>query len=384
LARLVLGAKDAMGSERASTIGLFLGGDVMTGRGVDQAMAHPVDPVLYEQCVRDARWYVTLAERANGPIPRPVDGGYLWGDALAEIDRAGVDVRIVNLETSITTSADAWPAKGIHYRMHPANVGCLAAAGLDCCCLANNHVLDWGHAGLAETLRVLDGAGVAHPGAGADLAEAAAPAALDVPRKGRVLVFAMAAESSGVPPEWAAGAGVPGVNLLPDLSAGTADRVAYRIGFAKSPGDVAVASIHWGGNWGYEVPEEHVAFAHRLVDGGVDVVHGHSSHHPKAVEVYRGRLVLYGCGDLLDDYEGIGGYEQFRPDLRLLYFVLVDPNGGRLVEARLVPVRPRRFRLELAPPEDAAWLRGLLTGQGLPFGTRAEPADEGGLVLRWR
>src|SRR5207249_4337388 len=122
------------------------------------------------------RDYVALAERCNGPIPRPVDDTYVWGDALAELARAGTDVRIVNLETSITSSAAAWPGKGIHYRMHPRNVGCLTAAGLDCCCLANNHVLDWGHAGLAETLRTLDEAGVARPGAGASAAEASAPA----------------------------------------------------------------------------------------------------------------------------------------------------------------------------------------------------------------
>ena len=48
-----------------------------------------------------------------------------------------------------------------------------------------------------------------------------------------------------------------------------------------------------------------IRFAHRLIDAGVDVVHGHSSHHPRPIEVYRGKLILYGCGDTIDDYEGI-------------------------------------------------------------------------------
>src|SRR5438874_5061996 len=85
-----------MAVDRSNTIGLFLCGDVMTGRGVDQVLAHPVDPMLHEPCVRDAREYVALAERCNGPIPRPVDDGYVWGDALDELARAGTDARIVN------------------------------------------------------------------------------------------------------------------------------------------------------------------------------------------------------------------------------------------------------------------------------------------------
>src|SRR5262245_58368792 len=73
----------------AEPIRLFLCGDVMTGRGIDQVLPHPGDPVLSEPCARDARDYVRLAEKVSGPIPAPVDGAYLWGDALAELERAG-------------------------------------------------------------------------------------------------------------------------------------------------------------------------------------------------------------------------------------------------------------------------------------------------------
>jgi poly-gamma-glutamate capsule biosynthesis protein CapA/YwtB (metallophosphatase superfamily) len=72
----------------------------------------------------------------------------------------------VNLETALTASEDAWPGKGIHYRTGPENGRALAAAGIDCCALANNHVLDWGYAGLAETLRTLAALGIRHAGAG--------------------------------------------------------------------------------------------------------------------------------------------------------------------------------------------------------------------------
>jgi poly-gamma-glutamate capsule biosynthesis protein CapA/YwtB (metallophosphatase superfamily) len=101
---------------------LFLCGDVITGRGVDQVLPYPVRPVLYESYVQDAREYVQLAEAANGPIARPVSFDYIWGDALEELQRFGTDARIVNLETSITSNEEPWPAKGIDYRMHPKNV----------------------------------------------------------------------------------------------------------------------------------------------------------------------------------------------------------------------------------------------------------------------
>ncbi|PYK61483.1 MAG: poly-gamma-glutamate biosynthesis protein, partial [Verrucomicrobia bacterium] len=139
---------------------LFLCGDVMTGRGIDQALPHPVNPALHEPYVRDAREYVDLAENANGPIPLPVSFDYIWGDAVQELEDSGVDLRIVNLETAITSAETHSPEKAIHYRMHPQNIDCLSAVRISGCALANNHILDWGYEGLSETLQTLDSAGI--------------------------------------------------------------------------------------------------------------------------------------------------------------------------------------------------------------------------------
>jgi poly-gamma-glutamate capsule biosynthesis protein CapA/YwtB (metallophosphatase superfamily) len=368
---------------RAEPLCVFLCGDVMTGRGIDQVMPHPGNPVLYESYVRDARQYVQLAEAANGPIPRPVDFQYIWGDALQELERAGVDLRIINLETSITRCEQAWPKKAIHYRMHPGNIGCLTTARIHCCCLANNHVLDWGYEGLVETLQTLKSAGVAHAGAGPIAEEAVSPAVLDVAGKGRILVFSLGSPTSGIPWQWKATKDRPGVNLLEQLSQAAARRVAVPIRYAARPGDLTIASIHWGGNWGYEVPDEQIQFAHRLVEEGIDIVHGHSSHHVKPIEVYRDRLILYGCGDFLTDYEGISGHERFRGDLALIYLVRLDPEQGRLVEVRLVPMQMRRFRLNRASSADAKWLCDLLNRLGAPFGTKVQLESDHSMTLRW-
>ncbi|MCA9018305.1 MAG: CapA family protein, partial [Planctomycetaceae bacterium] len=117
---------------------LFLCGDVMTGRGIDQILPSAGDPTLHESFAKDANLYVQLAERKNGPLPSEVNFAYIWGDALEILQRVAPDLRMINLETAVTTSDDYWPGKGIHYRMSPQNAPCLSIAEIDCCVLANN------------------------------------------------------------------------------------------------------------------------------------------------------------------------------------------------------------------------------------------------------
>ena len=365
------------------TVTLFLCGDVMTGRGIDQILPHPCDPAIHETFMRSALGYVDLAERSHGPIPRPVDPAYIWGVALDELERERPAARIVNLETAVTRSDD-WQDKGINYRMHPRNAGCLSAARIDCCVLANNHVLDWGVAGLIETLDTLGNAGIKAAGAGANRVKARAPAELSLERGGRVLVFALAAASSGVPPHWAADMNRAGVDFLEDLSENTVARIADTVRETKQPGDIAIASLHWGGNWGYRISEAERRFAHGLIDtAGVDLVHGHSSHHAKGIEVHAGKLILYGCGDFINDYEGIGGHEAYRGDLGLMYLPTLDAENGRLARLELVPTQMRRFRVQRAGSADSSALCAVLKREGRQFGTRAKLRPDGRIEVLW-
>ncbi len=362
---------------------LFLCGDVMTGRGVDQVFAHPSSPVLYEPYVRSALEYVAMAERSNGPIAKPVEFSYVWGDAVEEIERVAPAARIINLETSITTSEDLEP-KGINYRMHPANIACLTAAKIDCCVLSNNHVLDFGPSGLVETICTLRKAGIKTVGAGRNLAEALAPAAIDTGANSRALVFAAGTADSGIGAGGAANEAKPGVALLADFSDRTVSRLSEQVAKLKRPRDMAVLSIHWGENWGYEIPQRHQTFAHNVIDGaGIDLVHGHSSHHAKGIEVYKHKLILYGCGDFLNDYEGIAGYERFRSHLVLAYFVTIDPETGALLRLEMTPFETKRFRLCRAGGEDNEWLRSVLNREGKALGSQVN-LDRYRLVLKWR
>jgi poly-gamma-glutamate synthesis protein (capsule biosynthesis protein) len=347
---------------------LFFCGDVMTGRGIDQILAHPCDPSLHETYVESATEYVRLAEEANGPISRPAGASYVWGQALEEFDRARPDARIVNLETSITHSEDYAP-KRINYRMSPDNAECLVAAGIDCCVLANNHVLDWGLSGLLDTLATLDRLRIGRAGAGRNVDEAAAPAILDRTGKGRVLVFSVASATSGTARDWAATQEHSGVNLLTNLDEETIARIANHIRDLRRPHDIVVLSVHWGPNWGHSIADEQQRFARAIIDkADVSIVHGHSSHHPKAIEVYRNRLILYGCGDFLNDYEGIRGYEEYRDDLALMYFADIDLKSRDLVMLEIVPLQIRQFRLVPASNGDVAWLQNMLNRESARFG----------------
>jgi poly-gamma-glutamate capsule biosynthesis protein CapA/YwtB (metallophosphatase superfamily) len=268
----------ADGKKMPRNIKIFMCGDIMTGRGIDQVLPHLSDPLIHESYLKNARGYVTLAEAANGPIRQPVSFGYIWGDALAELKRAAPDVSLINLETSITASNDFWKGKGIPYRMNPQNIASLTAANIDVCALANNHVLDWG----------------------------------------------------------------------------------------------------------YHIPRRQTEFAHRLIDdGGVDIVHGHSSHHVKAIEVYKSKLILYGCGDFLNDYEGISGYEEFRADLSLMYFATLDVSTGNLLDLQMAAMQIRRFQIQRASQADPRWLGETLNREGRPFGTRVIMHTNSHLALQW-
>ncbi|KAI7840089.1 hypothetical protein COHA_006218 [Chlorella ohadii] len=363
----------------------MLTGDVMLGRGVDQILPHHCDPTLYESCVRDARAYVQLATTANGPLPAERPAAYPWGVALRDMQEKAPDARIINLETAVTTNDDPWPRKGINYRMHPGNAATITAAGIDVCVLANNHVLDWQEEGLLETLDTLHSAGLQTAGAGRDLAEAEAPAVIPLPpstaaaaadsaggstaaaaQPGRLLVWAIGHGSSGVFDSWAAGQRRPGVALA-DLSPAGVAHVAGLVARHKRPGDIALVSVHWGSNWGFDVPKEHRRFAHALIDeAGVDVVHGHSSHHAKGAEVYRGRLLLYGCGDLISvrDYEGITNYEiesyyppeQYRDDVGVLWYADVSTADGRLCQLIMTPTRLKHLSLHPPDPADMRYI----------------------------
>jgi poly-gamma-glutamate synthesis protein (capsule biosynthesis protein) len=347
---------------------IFLCGDIMTGRGIDQILPHPSTPKLYEDYVKDARVYVALSEKINGHILKPVNYDYIWGKALFIFDIMQPNVKIINLETSITTS-NRWENKGINYRMHPANIECLTSAKIDCCTLANNHILDWGYEGLEQSLEALHHAKIQTVGAGRNLPEAEKPGIIPIKDTGRILIFALGIHNSGIPKTWEVSENNPGVHYLDDLSLSHIDCIANRIQSLKQPMDVVILSIHWGANWGYDIANEYREFARSLIDkANVDIVYGHSSHHFKGLEYYHGKLILYGCGDFINDYEGIQGHESFRSNLVLMYFPRLNLKDGTLLSLEIYPLKLKNFCLQAPSKEEVEWVLFILNRESNHFG----------------
>lgn len=364
-------------------IKLFLCGDVMTGRGIDQALPFPGNPLIYEPYVQDARVYVELAQRKNGFFQIPVSFEYIWGEALEEFQIRKPDFRLINLETSVTQSKEYWEGKGINYKMNPLNIESLSVAKIDYCSMANNHVLDWGYQGLSDTLKILNQKQISCAGAGLNLIQAMQPAILSRKHK-RVLVFSLGTSDSGIPEEWKAESKKPGVFYLVQLSSENAHYLSEWIEKFKKPGDIVVVSIHWGGNWVHKIPRAHIEFAHALIDSGnVDVIHGHSSHHILGIEIYKGKPVLYGCGDFINDYEGITGQEEFRGELSLMFFITIDTASGYLKELILVPLTKYQFRLNRVLQQDFQYLQNKINSFGNNLNSRLIPESANSFKVQW-
>ena len=365
-------------------ISLFLGGDFMCGRGIDQVLPHPSDPVLYESDMKSALDYVERAEQAFGPIPKPVSWDYIWGDGIEVLNAMQPDARIINLETAVTTSDEAWTGKVFHFRMHPENVPCLSAAGIDFCAQANNHALDWSYAGMEETIETLHAAGIHTAGTGPNLNAAQEPALMDLPGGQRLKIYSVCTRGSGIRRLWAATGEKAGVHELFNLSPKRIAPLTDRIGKDKQPGDIIVVSIHWGHYWNQHIIKDHRAFAHQMIDAGADVIHGHSSHRIKGIEVYRNRPILYGCGNLLDDYEGLkDSYLKMHGELALMYFVTLEAHTGTLRKLEMKPMQIRNFRLNHGSAEGALRARNILNRESLRFKTTVELDKSGTLNLNW-
>lgn len=327
---------------------LLVGGDLMLGRGIDaiRPVHNPAD--FGKVDARHPSITIAWAKARGMAVPQNASAHELWGEALEPILASNADLTLFNLETAVT-SRDCWVPKTYNFRMHPAGLDVLTVAGIRCVSLANNHVLDFGLPGLLDTLQALRRRGIALAGAGLNARLASAPRALPLPDGRRVLVFAMACANAGCRAWNAALAHRPGIALLPDLEPATASAVCRLIQYYRQPNDLVVVSIHWGGNWPEQIPVLMRNFAQRLIrQAGVNLIHGHSSHGPLEVEQIDKALVLYGCGDVLNDYEGRPDLLSRHGDLGTLFVADFNTSNLALGSWHRLVIRREGFCLRLA------------------------------------
>jgi poly-gamma-glutamate synthesis protein (capsule biosynthesis protein) len=283
-----------------------------------------------------------------------------WGDTLPLF--AAADVRICNLECSLTMERDpaSLPFKEFRFRSDPFNVAALRLAGIDAVSIANNHVADFGDAGLMDTVMTLDRADIAHSGAGASL-ELASAAAMVRSRAGSVAVLACTDNEPG----WEAGHDRPGVRYLPiDPRDRRAVALIDDVRRLRSHVDVVVVSLHWGPNWDGSPPPEHISFARTIIDAGADIVFGHSPHIVRGIEVYRRRVIIYSAGDFVDDY-AVDPVEH--NDWSCLFTVDINERGLRRM--LLHPVRIEDFAAHRAYGQLAATIAARIARRCRDLGT---------------
>lgn len=313
---------------------LALTGDVMLGRLVDESVI-----------------------RNCAVLPET-----LWSDVRPVLLEA--DLRLINLECIISDRGREWrpDSKAFHFRAHPRAIDVLRAAKIDGVTLANNHVLDYGLEALRDCLQRLDGAGIAHAGAGLTLPQALEPMYMTT-ALGVVAVIGLTDNE----PEWEAADRTPGVHFIRYGARGLIEpyraRVMRVIQSARRTAQFVIIGAHVGPNWG--APSRAMqALAHELIDLGADLYWGHSNHTPQGIELYRGRVIMYSTGDFVDDY-AVDPDE--RNDLSFLFSVEVD--HARVVQVRLVPVAIEAFRVRRAGEMERAFLEETMGRKCAAFGT---------------
>ncbi|GER85271.1 capsule biosynthesis protein [Thermogemmatispora aurantia] len=281
--------------------------------------------------------------RLMNQVLQQVEATYPWGDTLPLLLQA--DVCICNLECVLADTGSPWSLtpKVFHFRSDTRNVAALQEAHIKAVSLANNHTLDFGYEALLQMLAVLRRAGIHFAGAGSNSAEARQPALWET--AGQKLGLLALTDNE---PAWEAGPERPGIWYMPmALSDPRAAELRAALRAVRAQVDWLIVSLHWGGNWGGTPPAEHRAFAHALIDAGADIVYGHSPHVVRGIEIYRGRPVLYSCGDFVDDY---AVEPRGRNDLSFIFSIEIV--GSQLMRLRLYPTVIRAFQARRAHGSD--------------------------------
>lgn len=272
------------------SIHIALMGDVMIGRGVDNAI---------EQV------------------------GYDYPFAPLEPLLRNTDLNIINLETTLTTSSSA-VAKVFNFKASPDRVEILRRAHITIANIANNHILDFDKQGMFDTIQTLDNAGICHTGAGNN-AKAAQAACIFVRDNVRIGVIG----ATDNEPTWAATATSAGTNYF---NVQHPEPLINQIKKLRKTVDIIIVSLHWGPNMREYPDASYIACAHALIDAGADIIHGHSAHVIQGFQWYQQKLILYDTGDFVDDY---AIDPALRNDLSCLFIVSIEKN--RIEQLQLIP-----------------------------------------------
>ena len=317
---------------------------------------------------------------------------YVWGDTIDIIKRA--DFSLINLECPVSSKGKEWNKtfKVFHFRANLDAIQVLNSASIDYVSLANNHILDYDIEALLDTLDILDKNNISHSGAGRNLKEAMKPAIIEKklklkPSNNHDSYYNVDNEEvnnndskntiriglislTDNEPEWEAKYDQAGINYIP--TALDPDRYYYRlqnyIENAKKQSDLVIVSSHVGPHFRETPSMKYVNFAHKIIDLGADIYWGHSNHMPQGIELYKhndnNKIILYDCGDFIDDYAIDSNYRNDLSFIFLLHFLMDknhklsnnnSNNGNILLQnsmIELIPTKISNFMVNTIPVDD--------------------------------
>lgn len=311
---------------KSSTITIGLGGDTMLGREVNRTIDH-------------------------------TSYSYPWGDLLPFL--RSMDFTLVNLETTFTSS-EGKIEKVFNFKADPDKVRTLLEADINQVNLANNHILDFSEQGLLETIAVLDNAGIQHVGAGKNIEAAQQP--IIIVKNGISIGIIGYTDNE---PTWAATTDESGTNYI---TIGDVTKIQQAVHNIRDSVDLIIVSIHWGPNMRKKPTKNFQNFALKIIDTGVDIVHGHSAHIFQGIEIYRNKLILYDTGDLVNDYRVT---PELRNDHSFLFQVLVKKQGTRtsLASVQLTPTIISNAQVNQATGQEKENILERMRLLSQPFGT---------------
>jgi poly-gamma-glutamate synthesis protein (capsule biosynthesis protein) len=284
------------------------------------------------------------------------DFRYPWGNVIAHLK--SMNMNLINLETTFTRSKHA-VSKVFNFKSEPVNVQSLKEANITVANLANNHILDFSEEGMEDTIRFLNKEGIKHVGAGKGIEEAMRPVVIAC---GDLRIGILGCTDNE--PGWAAD-GKPGINYVDIENKRQRAQIVRAIKDLKAVCDLCIVSIHWGPNMLERPSADFISFGHEMIDGGADVIHGHSAHIFQGIEIYKSKIVLYDTGDFIDDYRVD---TTLRNDRSFLFVLHVSEKKS--LGLTMMPVLISDCQVNFAEDKDHKWCIRRMQNLSEELGTR--------------
>lgn len=281
------------------------------------------------------------------------------------------DLAFANLESPLSTRGEKLLGKGIWFRGRPENAQALVQAGFDVLSIANNHAVDYDSPALLDTIEILQGFGIKTVGGGENIAAARRPVSVEV--KGIKVTFLAYSEMTDIVWSFKYPRRLKATEDTPGIAPLVVDEILADVAAIREETDFVVVSLHWGTEYRHQPESYQQEIAHRLIDGGVDLIIGHHPHCLQGIEVYKNGLIAYSLGNFV--------FDQNWSDMTregLLLKMIITPDGWE--DVNIYPIFINDGQPVIAEGEQAESILSLTRNISEKLGTKIEIQDGKGII----